>query len=116
MKDIALVIRSMNKAYYPLGIDVVVDSSSLSKANESGIIGFLKPKPDYLFLCVPKAIKDEALKFIEWDDCIGLFILEAGQIVRFPASRRSLQNGKKGALFANPTLSLMWFKPLKNPF
>ena len=35
LKDIALVLRSVNKAAYHLGIPVVVDSSSLSKANES---------------------------------------------------------------------------------
>ena len=36
LKDITLVLRSVNKAAYHLGIPVVVDSSSLSKANESG--------------------------------------------------------------------------------
>ena len=35
LKDITLVLRSVNKAAYHLGITVVVDSSSLSKANES---------------------------------------------------------------------------------
>lgn len=35
LKDITLVLRSINKAAYHLGIPVVVDSSSLSKANES---------------------------------------------------------------------------------
>ena len=35
LKDITLVLRSVNKAAYHLGIPVVVDSSSLSKANES---------------------------------------------------------------------------------
>lgn len=34
-KDIMLVLRSVNKAACHLGISVVVDSSSLSKANES---------------------------------------------------------------------------------
>jgi hypothetical protein len=35
LKDITLVHRSINKASYHLGILVVVDPSSLSKANES---------------------------------------------------------------------------------
>jgi hypothetical protein len=35
LKDITLVLRSVNKAAYHLGIPVVVDSSSLSKANKS---------------------------------------------------------------------------------
>ena len=35
LKDITLILRSVNKAAYHLGIPVVVDSSSLSKANES---------------------------------------------------------------------------------
>ena len=35
LKDITLVLRSVNKAAYHLGIPVVVDPSSLSKANES---------------------------------------------------------------------------------
>lgn len=35
LKDITLVLRSINKAAYHLGIPVVVDPSSLSKANES---------------------------------------------------------------------------------
>ena len=35
LKDITLVLRSVNKASYHLGIPTVVDPSSLSKANES---------------------------------------------------------------------------------
>ena len=35
LKGITLVLRSVNKVAYHLGIPVVVDSSSLSKANES---------------------------------------------------------------------------------
>ena len=35
LKDITLVLRSIKKAAYHLGIPVVVDSSSLSKANET---------------------------------------------------------------------------------
>lgn len=35
LKDITLVLRSVNKSAYHLGIPVVIDSSSLSKANES---------------------------------------------------------------------------------
>lgn len=35
LKDITLVLRSVKKAAYHLGIPVVVDSSSLSKANEA---------------------------------------------------------------------------------
>lgn len=35
LKDIILVLRSINKAAYHLGIPVVVNPSSLPKANES---------------------------------------------------------------------------------
>ena len=62
LKDITLVLRSVNKAAYHLGIPIVVDSSSLSKANESrdyrifeelGMWLFRKVRPMYAKENVP---------------------------------------------------------------
>jgi hypothetical protein len=62
-------------------------------------------------------MKDVALRFVEWEDRIGVFILETGQIVRFPDKQEIAAEWKDRllyrALFANPMLPLMRFKPVK---
>ena len=72
-------------------------------------------KTDYLFLCVPKAMKEEALEYVKWDDRIGVSILETGEILRFPEKQELTAECKETlllrALFAQPMLPMMKFKP-----
>ena len=72
-------------------------------------------KTDYLFLCVPKAMKEEALEYVKWDDRIGVSILETGEILRFPEKQELTAEWKDTlllrALFARPMLPMMNFKP-----
>ena len=72
-------------------------------------------KTDYLFLCVPKAMKEEALEYVKWDDRIGVSILENGEILRFPEKQELTAEWKDTlllrALFAQPMLPMMNFKP-----
>lgn len=72
-------------------------------------------KTDYLFLSVPKAMKNEALEFVKWDDRIGVFVLETGEILRFPEKQELTAEWKETvllrALFAQPMLPMMRFKP-----
>ena len=72
-------------------------------------------KTDFLFLCVPKAMTDEALDFIKWDDRIGVSVLETGEILRFPEKQEIAAEWTEKvllrALFAEPMLPIMRFKP-----
>ena len=70
---------------YSVGVEIKISVSNLYKDPLQLLRYF--GKTDYLFLCVPKAMKNEALKFVQWDERIGVFILETGKIVRFPAKQ-----------------------------
>lgn len=99
---------------YSVGVEIKTSVSNLY--NDPLQILRYFGKTDYLFLCVPEAMKDEALRFVEWEDRIGVFILETGQIVRFPDKQEIAAEWKDRllyrALFANPMLPLMRFKPV----
>lgn len=66
LKDITLVLRSVNKAAYHLGIPVVVDSSSLSKAND--LVGIVGDKTIHLSGYVSEKKYPEDLRLIEFYD------------------------------------------------
>ena len=66
LKDITLVLRSVNKAAYHPGIPVVVDSSSLSNAND--LVGIVGDKTIHLSGYVSEKKYSEDLRLIEFYD------------------------------------------------
>jgi len=62
-------------------------------------------KTDYMFLCVPSHMIEEAMDYVESESRLGLFNLDTGEILKFPVCQDR-------ALFADPSLPMMQFKPV----
>lgn len=72
-------------------------------------------KTDYMFLCVPSHMLEEAMNYVDSEDRLGLFDIETGEILKFPVKQDVGSEWKEKllyrALFAEPILPMMQFKP-----
>lgn len=75
-------------------------------------------KTDYMFLCVPNDMLNVAIEYVQSEERLGLFNLETGEIVVFPIRQEMDPTWKEKlllrALFAEPALPMMQFKPVSN--
>lgn len=73
-------------------------------------------KTDYMFLCVPSHMIEEAMDYVESESRLGLFNLDTGEILKFPVRQEVNIEWKEKllyrALFADPSLPMMQFKPV----
>ena len=72
-------------------------------------------KTDYMFLCVPQIMINEALQYAYNEDRLGIFSLDTGEIHKFPIKQQMDAGWSEKlllrALFADSVLSMMRFKP-----